>query len=110
MQDASSSPVVSEAVERLRALYGERLRAVAVRLPAPGPLPEDDADLELIAVLDDVADRAIEIHQLAGVVSDLGIEHTLYILATPVTEAEFAHPDETSGLLRMSLRDAVRVA
>ncbi len=66
--------------------------------------------MELIAVLDSVADRSLEMHEMAGVASELGLEHTLYVLVTPVSEDEFIHPEQTSGLLRISLRDAVRVA
>ena len=110
MQDASSSPIVTEAIERLRALYGERLRGVAVRMPAPGPTPEDDADMELIAVLDHISNRWAEIHEMSAVASELGLAHTLLVLPTPVTEAEFTHPQDVGGLLRFSLIEAVRVA
>lgn len=110
MQDASSSPIVAEAVERLRALYGERLAAVALRAPAPGPDEFDDMDMEFIVVLRGQFRRFEEIRALSIIASDLGIEHGLAITAMPVSPDEFRDPWSMGPVHGQEISEAILVA
>ncbi len=110
MQDASSSPIVAEAVERLRALYGGRLRAVAVRSPAPGPDQFDDLDMEFIAVLEGEFRRFDELRAVSVIASDLGIEHGVGIAVIPISQEEFPDPWSMGPVHGHEISEAILVA
>lgn len=101
---------MAEAVERLRALYGERLVGVGLRAPARGPDAFDDLDMEFIVVLSGQFRRFDEIRKLSAVASDLGIEHGLAISVLPVSPAEFGDPWSMGPVHGREIAESVLVA
>lgn len=112
MQQPSSAgmgQVVNEVVSRLRAFYGERLRSVLLRYPAPGVHPEEGWDLEFFAAIEGHFQRSAELSNLALIASEVGLEHTLAIGMHPLTLQQLEDPDLLGPFFALDVREAVRV-
>jgi hypothetical protein len=108
MQQASS--YLDEAVGRLRVLYGDRFAGAAVRSPAPGTEPEDDAEMELLVILRGQVRFPEEIFRISELGSALDLEYGTFVPITPVSEDDFARPERCSPYLRLNIIDAVPIA
>jgi hypothetical protein len=110
MQQAQSSGYLDDAVARLRALYGARFAGAAVRSPAPGAEPEEDAEMELLVILRGQVSFSEEIFRISGLGSALDLEYGTFVPITPVSEDDFARPERCSPYLRLNILDAVPIA
>lgn len=91
----------------LRRLYGERLKTVLLTgLWAQGDA-HPESELELLVVLDEVADRWAEKAQMDKVMWRHSIRHDTVVTGTPVTDAELRRG--ASPLLARALAHGVRV-
>ena len=101
-------PILASTERALRSRYGPRLLALTVWRPGADCEPDDGADIQVIAVLQDEFDRDVEISEVSKIASAVGTDFGVFLLIVPVSESEFRSPDTSRRGLE--IQQSVRVA
>jgi predicted nucleotidyltransferase len=99
--------IASEAARLLRDAYGDRLRQVVLFGSWARRDAHEESDVDLLVVLDEVANRVHEGYRFVDVLYDLEADSKRAIEAFPVTEEEAAKQDR--AFLRHAFQEGVLV-
>jgi predicted nucleotidyltransferase len=97
--------IAEEAARRLRAAYGDRLQEVVLFGSWARGQAHEESDVDLLVVLDDVADRARERDRIVDALFDLEADSKRAIEAFPVPVADASKP--TRPFLKAALDEGV---
>ena len=96
-----TSEIISRFAERLRSLYGARLKQVILYGSFARGEATDASDIDLAVVLGGEVDPVNEIDTMIDIVADLNLEHNVLISIYPVSETDYA---SINSPLLMNLR------
>jgi len=83
-------PIVKEFKQKIAELYGQRLKKVVLYGSyARGQANDEHSDIDLAVVLAGTVDPCKEIDRMAGIFTDLNLEHNVLIAVYPVSESDF---------------------
>jgi predicted nucleotidyltransferase len=107
MQHPKLSRILEDLRQRLAQLYGERL----VQLVLYGSQARGDAvpdsDIDVLVVLADAVDPAIEIEQIGEIITDLCLEYGAMVMCLFVSEGRFK--DDDTPILRHVRKEGMLV-
>ena len=92
---------LDEFVERLRALYGERLKGVMLYGSRARGDWEEESDIDTLIVLRTLPDFWEARHQISPVASEISLKHDLVITAIPTSETDL---QESGSPLFLNIR------
>lgn len=101
--------IVAEVEQRLRGVYGDRLKAVYLYGSyARGDQRAGGSDIDLAVVLDRFDSHFEEIERTGDIRVDVSLRHGMIVSIQPLSEEAFA--SDVSRLSRIIRREGVRIA
>ncbi len=86
-------PILAELKDGLRAIYGDRLRAVVLFGSQARGEATKDSDVDVAVVLDDYERSGRELNRMSELLFELSFENDELLASVPIREREWRHRD-----------------
>ncbi len=83
--------IIDEFVQRVRSLYGDRLKRVVVYGSCARNEATAESDIDLAVVLADDVVPGKEIDRMIDIITDLNLEYRVLLSIYPVSEEDYLH-------------------